>query len=89
MKIDNENIYGPAFPFVRCDAPVDYPALPNTTGKFFGLNGKHYSYSHPKHLIKWEWSNTFNRWGAYVVQDDGTTIYTYPELFNPILEKGA
>ena len=58
----------------------DYPPLPEHTGRFFGINGKHYGYSEPQSIDKWEYSITFGRWGAFVVQADGTRIYTYPEL---------
>lgn len=30
-------------------------------------------------VIKWQWSNTFNRWGAVVRFNDGTELYTWPK----------
>lgn len=63
----------------RHDVACDYPPIPAHTGRFFGINGRHYGYSEPTRIERWEWSVTFGRWGAFVVQSDGTTIYTYPE----------
>lgn len=57
----------------------EYPPIPAHTGRFYGVNGRHYGYA-PAEIIKWDWSVTFGRWGAYVMQSDGSTIYTYPEL---------
>lgn len=59
-----------------------YPPIPKHTGKFYGINGKHYGYSVPQSIDKWEWSYTFNKWGAFVTQADGTKVYTYPEVKN-------
>ena len=59
---------------------MNYPPIPNHTGRFFGISGHHYGYDTPKSIDKWEWSVTFNKWGAFVTQNNGQTIYTYPEV---------
>lgn len=59
---------------------INYPPIPQHTGRFWGINGRHYAYTEPRQVIKWGWSTTFGRWGAVVEQSDGTQIFTYPEV---------
>lgn len=58
----------------------EYPPIPSHTGKFYGINGNDYGYSFPESVEKWEFSITFNRWGAFVKHNGGKTIYTWPEI---------
>lgn len=56
------------------------PLVPAHTGRFFGVNGNHYAYGIPESIEKWEFSYTFNKWGAFVKHSGGKTLYTFPEL---------
>jgi hypothetical protein len=52
-----------------------YPPKPeNPTGKF----QIDYSYEKPVAFHRWQWSNTFNRWGAFVTFANGWHGFTFP-----------
>jgi hypothetical protein len=42
-----------------------------------------YGYEIPRRFIRWEWSVSFNRWGAVVEFDDDMPIYTWPQDETP------
>ena len=62
---------------------MEYPAQPVNATKFL----RNYGY-YPATVLKWKWSNTFGKWGAFVRFDDNFECYTYPmpEYLRPYLD---
>lgn len=52
---------------------AEYPPKPEATHW-----QRHYGYE-PATVIRWEWSDTFGRWGAVVQFADGAKLYTWPQ----------
>lgn len=51
-----------------------YPPVPVDITHF----QRDYGYR-PAKVLKWQWSSTFGKWGAFVIFDeDGYSAYTYP-----------
>lgn len=52
----------------------DYPEKPATN-----LFQRDYGYREVSEILRWEWSTTFNQWGALVVFPDGRKVFTWPK----------
>lgn len=53
---------------------MNYPNKPDTN-----LFQRDYGYYPVSEILKWEWSTTFNQWGARVKFPDGKEIFTWPK----------
>ena len=53
-----------------------YPPIPDSELFFTG-----WGYEKPAIVHGWDWSTTFNKWGALVTFDNGTRVFTYPKTY--------